>query len=183
VSNDSPGGRRWATRGADRLSGATSVMQPGAAASGRPPGPRSSPTAHLQYQNRCGRRWWPRRERPRSRPDNAVARSLTAERSRRGAVRLLTSGALTGTLALLGTEKIAARCHGSRRCGAGVWCNTGFICGDKATHTCVVGKGTCDAGDNLCAHPADTCNGNPECGCKHNAATFNGDCYAPCPLT
>jgi hypothetical protein len=86
--------------------------------------------------------------------------------SRRGALRLLGGGALAGALALLGREETAARCRPrSRKCGQGVCCPMGEICGDRATQTCVTGKGTCRTGANVCENSAKTCNDNELCGC------------------
>lgn len=96
---------------------------------------------------------------------DALARSLTTGRSRRGAVRLLAAGTLSGAAALLRGQDTTARCRSSRRCGLQNCCPKGQICGDKASQTCVTGKGTCSAGDNRCDDPTKMCNDYELCGC------------------
>ena len=95
-----------------------------------------------------------------------LARDVNHVGTRRVALRLLGGGALAGASALLGGEAAAARCQAPRKCGRNRCCPKGQICGDKATKTCVTGKGTCSAGDNRCLDPENTCNGNDLCGCR-----------------
>jgi hypothetical protein len=95
-----------------------------------------------------------------------LARTLRAGGSRRAALQFLTGGALAGAMALLGGDEAAARCRPrSRKCGPGVCCPKGQICGDLTSQTCVIGRGTCGADANSCKGSLVHCDNNVDCLC------------------